>query len=151
MILREIQTLMALSSTGTIIEGLGDILTEDNMNIQKALRERMLIGVMKTKENPLTPVILMTNQMTSTLLMTYPLMMGLEEFSQKKSHGSMKRSLLMNLIPHVVPQISLKQRNNHSLKSINEELTPNLLSLTNARQSMKIKRKKKILPYKTLI
>ena len=45
----------------------------------------------------------------------------------------------------------LKQRNNHRLESINEELIPCLLSLTNAKKLMNIKRKKKILPYKILI
>ena len=75
MILKDIETLMALSPTGTIMGGLREI--EDNPSIHKAMRGRMLIGVIKTKKNPLTPVILMTNQTTSTLLMTYLLMMVL--------------------------------------------------------------------------
>ena len=67
-IMKDIETLMALSPIGTIIGGLREI--EDDPSIQKALRGRMLIGVMKTKKSPLTPVILMTNHTTSTLLMT---------------------------------------------------------------------------------
>ena len=41
MILRDIETLIALNSTRTIIEGLKEIIIEDELNIQKVLRGRM--------------------------------------------------------------------------------------------------------------
>ena len=41
MILRDIETLMALSTTGTIIEVMREITIEDNLSIEKVLRGRM--------------------------------------------------------------------------------------------------------------